>query len=589
MKKQVLFLLMLCVATIGHSQTVGDTFVTNFVTYEITSVMPNSVEITAYDETNGGTTVNIPATVDYNSETYDVTSIANLAFLNKGLTSVTLPNSIVQIGLGAFQSNALTAIVIPDGLTSISNNTFAVNQLTSVTIPSNVTSIGNNAFSNNNALASVAIPEGVTFIGDGAFLNAQLSTVTLPSTLVNIGIGAFVNNPLDDVISLAVTPPTMTNAGQGTFTIPSNIDLFVPAGTSGAYESSSWSAFNSITEILGVGDTYVSNFITYEIISINPDAVAAVDYDIAGGTIVNIPAAIVNGIYTYDVLEIGLQAFDNKGLTSVTFSNPSNIVSIDGFSFRSNQLTSIDFPESVATIGDAAFESNQLTNIGFTDNIITIGGNAFAFNQLSNVNIPLGLTELGLGIFQQNQLTSIDIPDNITALGPGAFENNQLTSVTIPSSITNIAARAFKDNPLTSVYSESITPPIIVTQNSIFDSFNSDRSNIHLHIPQGTMGAYVTDPGALWTGFNPVTEDALLSTDDLELANDIKIISNTNTISIITNSNVRLNDYILYSISGQEIARGNESHIPTNNFASGIYMLKLDFDKGTTTKKVVVK
>lgn len=47
--------------------------------------------------------VKIPETVSYNNVTYSVTSIGEYAFFNcHGLTSVTIPNSIISIGKRAF-------------------------------------------------------------------------------------------------------------------------------------------------------------------------------------------------------------------------------------------------------------------------------------------------------------------------------------------------------------------------------------------------------------------------------------------------------------------------------------------------------
>ena len=67
-----------------------------------------------FSESNysGLTTANIPASVEYDSETYSVTSIGNHAFYGcTGLTSVTIPNSVTSIGDDAFnECISLTSI-----------------------------------------------------------------------------------------------------------------------------------------------------------------------------------------------------------------------------------------------------------------------------------------------------------------------------------------------------------------------------------------------------------------------------------------------------------------------------------------------
>ena len=97
----------------------------------------------------------------------------------------------------------------------------------------------------------------------------------------------------------------------------------------------------------------------------------------------------------------------------------------------------------------------------------------------------------------------------------------------------------------------------------------------------------MTDPGALWTGFNPVTEDAL-SIDEFELANSVKVITYADAINIVSDNSLQFQDYTMYSISGMEMVRGKESTISTSTFASGIYILKLNFDRGAVVRKVII-
>ena len=514
MKKQLLSLITLFMVAIGYSQIFfsADTYGNN-LRYTVTSATTVSL-------ISGGTinniNVDIPATVVNTGTTYNVVAVGDFTFSSSSISSVSIPNTIVSIGQQAFDNNNLTSVVLPSNLETIGDYAFQYNQMAGLTIPGNVT---------------------------------------------NIGVGAFRGNPLTTVTSLATTPPSITTQANNNDSFANGgnrtgIDLIIPAGATGAYVTDAgalWTGFNTVTENLNVGDTYVYDYITYQVISVANSTVRAFDYNTAGGTVVNIPATIPNGLITYTVTEIGNDAFA---------SNNSN---------DPNNLTSVTLPNTLTYIGESAFFINNITTLTIPDSVINIDDGAFANSQ--------NLTNLVLG-------------NNLTTIGDFAFRFCPLNDITIPASVTDIGVMAFGGmggiNAITDIYCLGVVPPTITTSGSInSDTFNQTRSTIHLHIPAGTMGVYVTDAGALWTGFNPVTEDAL-SIDDFEFRNDVKVITTPNTIKVLSTNSVRLEAYSIYSISGQKIANGTENEIQTNTFASGIYILKLNFDKGTLTKKVLV-
>ncbi len=160
----------------------------------------------------------IPESVEYNGNTYPVTSIGYHAFFDcSGLTSLTIPNSVTSIGDYAFWGcSGLTSVTIPNSVTSIGSSAFSgCSGLTSVkvesdnpkydsrnncnaiietssntiifgcmntTIPNSVTSIGEYAFSSCSGLTSVTIPNSVTSIGMEAFYGCRgLTSVTIPN------------------------------------------------------------------------------------------------------------------------------------------------------------------------------------------------------------------------------------------------------------------------------------------------------------------------------------------------------------------------------------------------------------------------
>ena len=86
-----------------------------------------------------------------------ITKIGNQAFYSKGLTGISIPNSITRIGTEAFyHCSSLVDIMIPNSVTSIGEDAFReCTSLTSIIIPSCVTEIGSFAFENCTSLTSV--------------------------------------------------------------------------------------------------------------------------------------------------------------------------------------------------------------------------------------------------------------------------------------------------------------------------------------------------------------------------------------------------------------------------------------------------
>lgn len=357
--------------------------------------------------------------------------------------------------------------------------------------------------------------------------------------------------------------------------------------------------------------TFVNNFITYQVTTefTNNPKVKIISYNIAGGTNVTIPSSVSFNSINHTVTGIDDNAFLNKGLTmvsipnTVTFINnsafqgnaltsgvviPNSVTQLGILCFTSAQLTSIVLSTNLTAIPLGAFQSNNLTTLVIPNSVTSIGNNAFFGNQLTSLTIPSSVTSIGNLAFQNNnQLTSVSFSQGLISIGNSAFLNCQLTNVTIPSTVTSIGSGAFINSSLSNVYSLATSPPTITTTpgNGATDSFAAIRTGIHLHIPPGTLSAYTN---ASWTGFNPVTQDATLSTSSFELANDIKLITSSETIKIVTSNHIKLENYTMYTMSGAIIASGNSSEISTSFFARGIYIIKLNFDKGSVVKKISV-
>ena len=215
-----------------------------------------------------------------------VTSIGSIAFeFCSGLTSISFGNSLTSIGMGAFtQCNSLTSIRIPNSVTNIEVGAFiGCHSLTSIIveegnthydsrdncnaiietasntliagcqttiIPNSVKNIGGDAFCDCSNLTSITIPNSVTNIGFCAFNNCNgLTSIIIGNSVTKIDISAFGNcNSLKMIQSLIENPfPINTSVFEGIYTTAT---LYVPAGCKAKYEATEgWKNFQNIVEM----------------------------------------------------------------------------------------------------------------------------------------------------------------------------------------------------------------------------------------------------------------------------------------------------------------------------------------------------
>ncbi len=479
-------------------------FDTDNGTAEVTYLYNSTSNSSAYKGS-----VEIPSTVEYEDETYSVTSIGGYAFYYcTSLTAVTIPSSVESIGDCAFEyCRKLEEVTIGESVTSIGGWAFyGCSKLTSVTIPNSVTSIGRSAFSCCSSLTEVTIPNSVTSIGVLAFEDcSSLTEVTIPKSVTSIGNWAFKDctalekvdyqatactsagsssesvfsgctslaevtiadnvttipsylfydcTGLSSVISLNPEPPTCdTNAFYEV-----SCKLIVPSGSEEAYAAATgWEDFSNITD--GIYYTMNYNFNSAD----GTAEVTSIEYNtssngsIYDGSVV-IPSTVTYDNVNYNVTSIGYGAFqDCTGITEVTI------------------------PNSVTSIGDCAFRN---------------------CTALTDVTIPNSVTSIGYWVFSDcTSLTEVTIPNSVTSIGRYVFFGcTGLTEVTIPNSVTSIDYYAFAlCTGLTSVVSLNPEPPTCDSQ-----SFNDVGSSCTLAVPTGSKAAYAA--ADVWEDFENITD-----------------------------------------------------------------------------------
>lgn len=299
--------------------------------------------------------IDIPASVTYNSVTYSVTSIGYEAFWGySSLSSISLPNSILSIGQEAFmRCKGLQSIEIPINLTKIGSRAF--HDCTGLkTVVWNAKkcadfksapfeSLDNFVFGNEVEhipaylcahlikLTAINIPSSVTSIGNSAFEHCENVTYfDIPNTITKLGTGVFrgcINATSINILQNLTTIPEETFYGCNkleSIDIPSGI---VSIGKSAFYACSSLKSIN------------VPNTVT------SIDA-AAFQY-CTGLTEFIIPTGISTIAST---LFCGCQNI-------TTINIPNNITSISGSAFQScDNLVKVTIGENVKEIGYYAFK-----------------------------------------------------------------------------------------------------------------------------------------------------------------------------------------------------------------------------------------
>ncbi len=568
MKKILKFITLLFTVNIGFSQS----FNVSGVTYEVISGTTNQVKAKSYTASSG-TSVNLPKTVvnPLTNTKLSVTEIENFAFNNKGLTSVTLPEGLLKIGNEAFSTNSITNLVIPNSVTEIGYNAFKNNLIASLDLGTGITTIGNTAF-NTNKIVAVTLPSSLQTMGSWTFENNLIKKVTVKSGVGQLGTNVFNNNPMKVVVCEGMIPSSIVSSGFGSIANRNTIDLYIPTGTKGVYFTNAgaeWTGFKSVAE-----EKDVIGYITYEVTSTAPNTVKAINYNyIDGGSMVTIPTAVTLSSVVYSVTEIGTDAFNTKGLTSLTLS------------------------QGLKTINTKAFWGNNITgSLVIPNSVTTIGANSFYGNKITNLTVGSGVTFINTQAFANNLLTQLTIPSNVQTLGGAVFGGNNISSITIKNGAGNLGARTFFDNPLTTITSESMVPPTIITGGND-DTYNktgnptADRATIDLIIPTGTLGTYVSNAGALWTGFKTVSEEPTLKIKSENFYNSQSINVYPNPVTSILNFDVseEITFIEILNLNGISVTTKNRinNSLDVSNLQEGIYILKLTLGNKVAIKKFV--
>ncbi|MDL2222034.1 Ig-like domain-containing protein [Parabacteroides sp. OttesenSCG-928-N08] len=177
------------------------------------------------------------------------------------LTSFNVPKDVTSLHSTFVGCTSLTSVTFPDGISYFHETFKDCTSLTNITLPNTIGNIGADAFNGCNSLTSITLPNRLSVIEENVFKGCRsLASITLPKTLTSIGTNAFSScDNLVEIISENHVPPVCRSSTSFSSNTKNNGTLYVPVGTSDAYNSELvWEDFKNIVESGEVGVIAVS-------------------------------------------------------------------------------------------------------------------------------------------------------------------------------------------------------------------------------------------------------------------------------------------------------------------------------------------
>ena len=394
----------------------------NLVSAELKSV--EVVDKSAFAQCSALTSVTLPDTLK---------EIGGSAFTHTGLTSVDIPEGVTHIGYGAFYHTKLTEIVLPEGVLELGNDVFGwCEELKYAYLPDSITRIGLSLFSRCTALEKANIPASLTTMPDAMFhYCSSLKEIVIPDGMEYLYTDAFKGSGL-----VSVTVPASVKALGYTFSGCKKLRGVIFEGDAPEIDDGCFYDVYAVLYYPADNTTWTEEKLQYY-----GGDVRWVPYQSEGSRPCD-DGHHVPGTRGASETETGFCAYcgipcHSSGTTVWAIENDGDMIiygtgedgagQVDYYSYSwrdyRNKIVTLTVEEGVCgTIYDFQ-ECGNLKSVSLSNDITEINKFAFALcPNLEQVNIPSGLTYLGSGAFQEcAKLKEVFLPATVSTIGSGVF------------------------------------------------------------------------------------------------------------------------------------------------------------------------
>ena len=440
---------------------------------------------------------------------------------NTGLTSISIPASVMTIGIAAFQDcGSMTSITIEDSetpltmsgawyerpllspastiyigrdLTLTGENNPLLSEVTSVEFGPKVTTINPSLFYTNKKLASITFGSGVTTIGNSAFQECSaLTSITIGSGVTTIGDDAF--KSCSALTSFTIPASVQTIGDQVFFYVDEMKNFTIEDGSTPLTIGDLGWGFSGENFYLGRDVTYTS--------TLNGQLVFSNTQHVTVGPKVT---TLNNNMFYY-----------RDRIKSVDLTQATSLTTIgDNVFYHCDSLENITIPATVTSIGYEAFlYTDRLNNVIFEDGDATLTMDSSIGSGLCGQSMYLGRNISGPTTrFVWTDCKTLTVGPKVTTLYANMFKESALETIdlTNATSLTTLGADVFGNCAnLTNVKVGWLTP-LAIDDNAFNGSItHEEEAYATLNVPAGTKAAYAAADG--WKNFEHVAHWSTLVT-----------------------------------------------------------------------------